>query len=189
MTALLEYLPLLAFGIAYWLGGIYVATATLMVGMTLMLAVVWKLRGALPRVNAISTALVLVFGTATLLLRNVQFIQWKPSVFLWLLGVAFLVSSFVGRQPLAQRLLQPALGGAQRTRRQWLVANAASVLFLAAAGAANLVFAYHTSEAAWVRFKLLGLPAAMFVFMLALMGWLQSRAAQERPGAQLEQDV
>lgn len=179
MLVMLEYLPLVAFGIAYWLYDIYIATATLMIGMSVALLAVWKLRGSLPRVNAISTALVLVFGTATLVLRNVEFIQWKPSVFLWALGVAFLASAFVGKQTLAQRLLQPALAGAQRTRRQWQVANTASVLFLAAAGAANLAFAYHASEAAWVRFKLLGLPVAMFVFMMALAWWLQTRAPLE----------
>ncbi|MGC4027776.1 MAG: inner membrane-spanning protein YciB [Steroidobacteraceae bacterium] len=178
MPALLEYLPLVAFGIAYWLGGLYVATATIMIAMTLTLAVGWKLKGKLPKVSAISTALVLVFGAATLILRNAHFIQWKPSVFLWLLGAAFLASAFIGDQPLAQRLLQPALGHAGHTRRQWLVANTACAVFLAVAGAANLAFAYHYSEAAWVRFKLFGLPAAMFVFLMLQLWWLHSRSPQ-----------
>lgn len=177
MPALLEYLPLVAFGVAYWLGGMYVATATIMVAMTLTLALAWKLKGRLPQVNAISTALVVVFGSATLILRNAQFIQWKPTVFLWLLAVAFIASAFIGSQPLAQRLMQPALGDARRTRGQWLAANAACVLFLAAAGTANLVFAYQTSEATWVRFKLFGLPVAMFGFLMLVLLWLNSRRA------------
>ncbi len=178
MLALLEYLPLVAFGLAYWLDGLYTATATIMVAMTLTLLIAWKVKGQLPKVNAISTALVLVFGTATLILRNAQFIQWKPSVFLWLLAAAFLVSAFVGAQPLAQRLLQPALGEVTRTRRQWLAANWACVVFLLIIGAANLAFAYRFSEATWVRFKLFGLPAAMFVFMLLQVWWLHSRPPQ-----------
>lgn len=180
MLALIEYLPLVAFGIAYWLAGLYAATATIMVAMCITLALAWKIKGQLPRVNAISTALVLVFGAATLILRNAQFIQWKPSVFLWLLALAFLASAFIGVQPLAQRLMQPALGEASCTRRQWLAVNTASILFLLALGAANLAFAYRASEATWVRFKLFGLPVAMFLFMMMALWWLNSRAPRSQ---------
>jgi hypothetical protein len=110
MNALLEFSPLLAFIVAYYLRDIYVATATLMVAMGLLLLADWLLTRRIPRMHLISTALVLVFGSATLILRSPVFIQWKPTIFMWLLAVAFLVSGFIGKQTLAQRLLQPALG-------------------------------------------------------------------------------
>lgn len=182
MQLLLELLPLAAFFVAYrFFGGIYVATATLMVGMTLSLGVLWLRSRKAPAMFAASTALVLVFGAATLVLRNARFIQWKPSIFLWLLAIAFLVSAFVGSQPLAQRMLQPALGDATLPRRDWLRLNHAWVVFGVVTGIANLVLAYHVSEADWVKIKAFGLTAVMFVFILGQTAWLYRRAQSQAP--------
>lgn len=172
MSLLLEYSPLIAFVIAYWQGGIYVATASLMIAMTLMVAITWLWKRRVTTMNLISTALVLVFGSATLLLHNARFIQWKPSVFLWLLGATFLGSVFFGKQTLTQRMLQPVLGDALIERREWLKVNAASVLFCLIAGIANLLVAYRASEATWVKVKVFGLTGAMFLFLLAEVWWL-----------------
>jgi intracellular septation protein len=176
MQLLLEYLPLAAFAAAYFLGGIYVATTTLMVAMVLSLAVLRLRSGKFPPMLTASTILVVLFGAATLILRNARFIQWKPSIFLWLLAIAFLVSAFVGRQPLAQRLMQSALGDVSVERRDWQKVNFAWVVFGTGAGIANIVIAYHASEATWVKAKVFGLTAAMFLFLVAQAMWLNSRA-------------
>jgi intracellular septation protein len=182
MQLLLELLPLAAFLVAYkFFGGIYVATATLMVGMTLSLVVLWLRARKLPAMFAASTALVVLFGAATLILRNARFIQWKPSIFLWLLAIAFLVSTFVGTQPLAQRMLQPALGDVALPRRDWLKLNHAWVVFGLVTGAANLVLAYNVSEAAWVKLKVFGLMGVMIVFSFAQIAWLYRRAQLQAP--------
>jgi intracellular septation protein len=182
MQLLLELLPLAAFLVAYkFYGGIYVATATLMVGMTLSLGVLWLRARKLPAMFAGSTALVLVFGAATLFLRNARFIQWKPSIFLWLLAIAFLASAFVGTQPLSQRMLQPALGDATLPRRDWLKLNTAWVVFGLVTGAANLVLAYNVSEADWVKMKVFGLTGLMFLFVFAQTAWLFRRAQARSP--------
>ena len=47
-----------------------------------------------------------MLGTATLLLHDKRFIQWKPTVLLALTAVAFLGSAVIGRQPLARRMLE-----------------------------------------------------------------------------------
>jgi intracellular septation protein len=184
MQMLLELLPLAAFLVAYkFFGGIYVATATLMVGMTLSLAVLWLRSRKLPAMFAASTALVVLFGAATLFLRNARFIQWKPTIFLWLLAIAFLVSAFVGRQPLAQRLLQPALGEATLLRHDWLKLNNAWVAFGLATGAANLLLAYNVSEADWVKLKVFGLTGVMILFIFAQTVWLYRRAHPQAPAS------
>ena len=81
MQLLLEFLPLAAFAIAYFTGGIYVATTTLMIGMAVSLAILRLRSGKFPPMMTANTALVLLLGAATLILRNTRFIQWKPSAY------------------------------------------------------------------------------------------------------------
>jgi intracellular septation protein len=92
MQALLEFAPLAVFLIAYYAAGIYVATAALMVAMAALLGVDYARGRRVPPMHALSAVLVFAFGTATLLLHNQRFIQWKPTVFFWLASVAFLGS-------------------------------------------------------------------------------------------------
>jgi intracellular septation protein len=182
MQLLLELLPLAAFFIAYkFFGGIYVATATLMACMSLSLAVLWLRARKPPAMFAASTLLVVLFGAATLILHNARFIQWKPTIFLWLMALAFLVSAFVGTQPLAQRMLEPALGEVILPRRDWLKLNYAWVAFGLIVGAANLVLAYRVSEADWVSFKAYGLTGVMILFILGQTAWLFRRAQSQAP--------
>jgi intracellular septation protein len=172
---LLEFFPVAAFGVAYWLGDMYLATMTLMATMVLSLIISWVRTRRIPGIFGASTALVVVFGTATLILRDSRFIQWKASIFLWLLAIAFFVSSFVGKQPLAQRLLQPTLGENQLDRRDWLKLNYAWVLYGLLIGLINILVAYYASESAWVKVKIFGLTGSMFVFMLGQVFWLHKR--------------
>jgi len=176
MQLLLEFLPVLAFLIAYkWYGGIYVATVVLMIGMPLSLAILWLRGRKFPVMFGISTILVVLFGAATLMLRDARFIQWKPTIFLWLLALAFLVSGVVGKQQLAQRLMQQVVGDSPMSRREWLTLNWAWVFYGLIAGAANLYVAFNFSEDIWVDFKLFGLMALMVVFLIGQFVWLNAR--------------
>lgn len=174
---LLEFLPLAAFVVTYkFFGGIYPATATLMVGMVLALAVLWARARRMPRMFAVSTLLVLVFGALTLWLRNAHFIQWKPSILLWLVAVAFLASAFVGRRPLAQLMLEPALAEVARLERaDWLKLNAAWVVYGLVTGTINLVLVYTVSEDVWVDTKIPLIFGSMVLFLAAQMLWLYRR--------------
>jgi intracellular septation protein len=125
---------------------------------------------------------VLLFGAATLVLRSAKFIQWKPSIFLWSMALAFLASSVIGKQTLVERLFTSAVGELKVQPRDWLKANLAWVAFCILAGAANLYVAYNFSEAAWVKIKVFGLSGVMFVFMFLLLLWLHSRG--KAPAAQ-----
>ena len=104
MKQLLEFLPLVLFFTAYQMDGevltvgdwshtfdgIFSATAVLMASSV----IVWLLASALSKHNdrrLMWMALaVVIFGAATLILRDQRFIQWKPTVFNWVLAVVFL---------------------------------------------------------------------------------------------------
>src|SRR5690349_21354976 len=100
MQALTEFAPLVAFFVAYMLGGLYVATAVLMAAMLALVAWDWLRLRRVPPMHSLSAALVLIFGSATLALHNPLFIQWKPTVFFWLVSLAFLGSAWIGERTL-----------------------------------------------------------------------------------------
>lgn len=185
MDSLLELAPVVAFfGTYYFTKDIYTATTVLMVAMALLLAVDYLRTRRIPTLHLVSAVLVFAFGAATLLLHSKKFIQWKPTAFFWLLAVAFLLSNWIGKQPLVQRMLAKSLGTEiQVSPATWRRLNWLSVVFYVAIGALNLFVAFNASESAWVNFKMFGLTGATFVFLALQIGWLMRRAGAE-PSAQ-----
>jgi intracellular septation protein len=180
MKSVLEFAPVAIFGVAYYTHGIYVATAALMVSMLLLLIVDFAWLKKVPTMHALSALLVFVFGTATLVLHNQRFIQWKPTVLFWLVSLAFLGSFWIGERTLTERLFGSALGEpVQVPRGVWARLNALSVLFYAALGGLNLLVAFNASERAWVNFKLFGLTAATVVFAAVQLAWLSRHLPRE----------
>jgi intracellular septation protein len=175
MQTLIGLAPLVAFFVAYKLSGIYVATAALMAVMVLVLAVDWLRERKIPPVHALSAVLVLIFGTATLVLHNSAFIQWKPTVLFWIMALAFLGSFWIGAKTLTERFLATALEDKiSVSPRLWRALNGASVAYYAGVGALNVAVAHYASEATWVNFKLFGLTLLTFAFTAAQVFWITS---------------
>jgi intracellular septation protein len=181
MQALTEFAPLVAFFVAYMLGGLYVATAVLMAAMLALLALDWLRLKRIPPMHSLSAVLVLIFGGATLALHNPLFIQWKPTVFFWLVSLAFLGSAWIGERTLAERLLGATLAEAFGERLRvsavlWRRLNLLWVLFYALLGALNVVVLEYLSERAWAALKLVDV-VLMLIFVASQVMWLAARAA------------
>jgi intracellular septation protein len=124
----------------------------------------------------VTAVVVLVLGTATLLLHDKRFIQWKPTVLLGCAAVAFLVSTFVGSRPLARRMLEGVFSEPlDLSRRLWSVINVAWAGWFAVLAAANIYIAQNFEERIWVNFKVFGITAAMLVFMIPQVIWLSGK--------------
>jgi len=178
MQAVLALAPLVAFFLTYLARGLYVATAVLMAATAALLGIDWLRARRIPPLHALSAMLVLIFGSATLLLHNRLFIQWKASILFWLLSLAFIASFWIGERTLAQRFLGPALEGRMQVSGvSWRWLNGWSALFYALLGGANLAVAYYASERVWVHFKMFGLTLLTFAFVMAQLLWLTARAA------------
>ena len=188
MQFLFELAPVIAFVAAYLIGGIYVATATIMVAMAIMLAVDYLRTRRIPTMHGLSAVLVFVFGAATLILHDIRFIQWKPTVFYWLVSVCLFGSMWIGKQPLLQRLMGAALEGVegenpvQVSDKTWRRANLVCALFYLLLGVANLVVAFNTSEGTWVKSKI-AFIVVLFAFTFAQFFWIM-RQAPQAPSAQ-----
>jgi intracellular septation protein len=132
--------------------------------------------GSFKTMHVVTAGVVLVLGTATLLLHDKRFIQWKPTVLLGLAAVVFLGSSVIGRQPLARRMLEGVftepLDLAPHT---WAVINSVWAAWFAALAAANLYIAQNFSERTWVNFKVVGISVATLIFMIPQVLWLNGK--------------
>ncbi len=177
MQVLFEFLPLILFLGAYLYKGIYFAIGALMVAMPIGFVIKYVRAKKVDKMYMWSTIFLLVFGSAALYFRNADFIYWKPTAFYWAVSIAFLLSLWIGEKPLVRRFLE--LGGELPTEKiapgDWRRLNLVWVVFFAAMGIANIYVAYNFSEQFWVNFKVFGLLAFTFIFMLAQGLWLVSK--------------
>lgn len=165
MRQLLEFVPIALFFIVYqmkgetialgdWsytLDGIFTATAVLMAATVAQVLITWLLTRQLERRLIWLTLAVCIFGGATLVFRNEAFIQWKPTIFNWVLAIVFGGSQFIGDKNLMERTLGSQL---QLPHPIWTRLNLLWVANFLIVGALNLVVAYGFSEETWVSYKL-----------------------------------
>jgi intracellular septation protein len=191
MKQLFDFFPILLFFIVYkfyidlpadWITGvnslfpfmalqageakhaIYLATLTAIVATLVQVAITAVVNKKVEKMHIITLILLLVFGGATLLLKDPVFIKWKPTAINWLFALVFLGSHFIGDKPLVQRMMGHALE--VNDSQVWKRLNVAWILFFIFSGIANLIVAFNFSEDIWVDFKLFGLMGLTLVFVV-----------------------
>lgn len=173
MQLFLDFLPVLAFFIAYKTAGIYIATATLMVAMVLLCLISWLRTRKVSNMMLISTLLAVVLGAATLLMHDSSFVKWKLTVLDWLFALAFwLAPRFLNGQTIVQKML-----GEQISLREthWKQLNWMWIVFFALVGALNVYVLKQFDEATWVNFKLFGTLGLTLVFVVAQGLWMSNK--------------
>lgn len=165
MKQLAEFVPIALFFIVYQLkgtslelggweysfDGIYSATAVLMLATVAQVLLTWAFTRTLERRLLWLLLAVLVFGGATLVFHNQMFIQWKPTIFNWVLALVFGGSQYVGDKNLMERTLGSQI---HLPKPVWSRLNLLWVSNFIIVGGLNLVVAYSFSEEAWVSYKL-----------------------------------
>jgi intracellular septation protein len=174
MQLLLDFLPIIAFYVAYKVSGndIYVATGTLIVAMVLQVAMQWLRHRKVSKMLLVSAALVLVFGGLTIAVHDAVFIKWKITVLMGLSAAAFFASHYVGDKPLVQRMVGDAF---ELPRRDWLTLSWIWIGYFVVLATSNLYVAYHYAENVWVNFKMYGSLALLAVFFAVQFAWLWKR--------------
>lgn len=164
MKLLADFFPIVVFVVAYFVSdSIFVATVWLMAATSLYLAIGWFFFRRLDRIYFFTFLLLLIFGGATLILRDPRLIQLKPTIATWLMAIIFYASNFIGRKPLIEKVLGsrmelPSLAW-RRLTEMWAV-------FFLVSGAVNLFVVMSFSEAFWVSFKLYGQLILTLIFIV-----------------------
>jgi intracellular septation protein len=179
MQLFIDFLPVIIFFVAYKLYGMYVATAAIIVAMTIQIAAQWFIQRKVNKMLLISGILVAALGGITLALRDPLFIQWKPTIVNWLFAAAFLGSRYIGQKTLIERLMGHAI---QLDTALWRQLNLVWVANFVVLGAANLYVVYNFSEETWVNFKLFGIFGITFLTAIGQAVWISSRTSQQPHG-------
>ncbi len=186
MQLLFDFLPVIAFFVAYKFANIYVATVVIIVATVIQVSIHWLRTRRVNPMHVVSAGLVLVFGGLTLWIRDSAFIMWKPTVVNWLFAAAFLVSLWrrFGDRPLIQRLMSATDAEFELSSVLWRQLNWMWIGFFALMGAANLAVFHYFDEATWVNFKLFGMLGLTLVFIVAQGFWISSRAqSHDKPAS------
>ena len=177
MKLLTDLFPVILFFIAfkvadiYWATGVAIAATVVQVGWALA-------RGRkVANMQWTSLAIIVVFGGATLLLRDETFIKWKPTVLYWLAGAAFL-----GGLAFGKNLIKAVMSeGIELPEDVWTRLCIAWGVFFLAKGALNLWVAYTFSTDTWVNFKLFGGMGLIIAFVIAQAFWLARYIPDDEP--------
>lgn len=168
MKLLFDFFPVILFFVAFKIQGIYVATAAAIVATIVQVGWVLARRRKVSNMQWMSLAIIVVFGGATLLLRDETFIKWKPSVLYWLAGTVFLGGLAFGTN-LVKAVMSEGITMPEHAWTKLCLAWGAFFLFK---GTLNLWVAYNFDTDTWVNFKLFGGMGLMLAFVLAQAFWM-----------------
>ncbi|UOO81522.1 septation protein A [Uruburuella testudinis] len=176
MKILSDLIAVILFFVTYSLTkNIVWATAVAVVIGVLQAAFSWFKYKKLDTMQWVGLILIVVFGGATIVLRDARFIMWKPTLLFWFGALALAVSHLMNKNGLK------AMMGKELALDDgiWRKLTAAWVVFLLVMGLVNLAVAYTLTEAQWVNYKLFGSTALMIIFFLGQGMYLSRHLPQE----------
>lgn len=176
MKFFFDFFPIIVFYVAYKMYDIYVATGAIIVATAIQVGFTMIRHKRVEKMHLITLGLVVVFGGATLYLKDPEFIKWKVSVVNWLFAIVFLASQYIGERNLIQRMMQQAITVPNAI---WKKLNLGWALFFAGMGFLNLYIFKHFPESTWVNFKVYGLLGLTIAFVILQAFYLSRHIVEE----------
>jgi len=181
LRPLVDYGPLAAFFVVYWLAGLTAATVAIMAATAVALTLAFAIERRIPPMPLVTAAIVGVFGGLTLWLHDDTFIKMKPTI-VQLIFAAVLLGGLFFKRPL----LKPLLGTAwPLDDAGWNKLTLRFALFFLAMAALNEVVWRTQSTDFWVTFKVFGIMALTFVFAASQVFFMRAHM----PAADDEDDA
>ncbi len=181
MKLLFDLFPVILFFVAFKFQGIYAATAVAIAATVAQVGYVLARGRKVSNMQWMSLVIIVLFGGATLLLRDETFIKWKPSVLYWLAGGVFLGGLAFGTN-LIKAVMSEGIAMPEEAWTKLCIAWGAFFLFK---GTLNLWVAYTFDTDTWVNFKLFGGMGLMLAFVVAQAFWISRYLPDEdeaKPG-------
>jgi intracellular septation protein len=179
MKLLFDFFPIVIFFIGYKLFGIYTATAIAMIA-SLFQVIFHRLKHQrYEKLHLISLGLIFILGGATLFFHNPWFIKWKPTGIYWLSSIVFICSTYIGKKPLIQKMMESNVSLPERI---WRRLNFAWALYFIFMGILNLYVAYYYDTDFWVNFKLFGGAGCMLLFVFFQALYLTKHSIEQPSG-------
>jgi intracellular septation protein len=176
MKFLFDLFPVILFFVTFKIYGIFAATAVAIAATFGQIGWVWYRHRKVDKMLWISLVIIVIFGSATLILQDETFIKWKPSVLYWLFAAALLIAHAVFKKNLIRAMMQEQIILPDQI---WARLNASWAMFFALMGAANLYVAFNYSTETWVNFKLFGFMGLMLAFVL-LQGLMLAKYMEDK---------
>ncbi|CDG21315.1 putative intracellular septation protein [Xenorhabdus poinarii G6] len=177
MKQLLDFLPLVVFFVVYKMYDIFYASGALIAATGLALAITYFMYRKVEKAALITFAMVTLFGTLTLAFHSDLFIKWKVTVIYGIFSLVLLVSQWVMKKPLIQRMLGKEL---KLPDFAWNRLNMAWAIFFIACALANIYVAFWLPQDVWVNFKVFGLTALTLVFTVVSMVYIYRYLPREQ---------
>ena len=153
MKILIDFFPILLFFGAFKTYDIYIGTGVLMAATVVQMALIYGIDRKLQAMHKVTLALVLIFGTLTLVLHDDRFIKWKPTVLYAAMAIGLAVAVWLLKKNFLKMLLGSQMALPEPVWRRLNVVWVGYCLFMALINA--YVAAYYSTED-WVNFKLWG---------------------------------
>jgi intracellular septation protein len=155
--------------------GIFTATAVFIPAVLVTLAIGYALTRHLPAMPLITAIVVVVFGGATLVLQDEQFIKLKPTIIYLLFGGVLLGGLAFGK-PLLGMVFDSVF---HLTDEGWRKLTLRWALFFLVLAVLNEVVARTQTTDFWVSFKVFGVVPLTFIFGALQYPLLTKYAAPE----------
>ncbi|WP_332878605.1 septation protein A [Massilia sp. S19_KUP03_FR1] len=147
-------------------GPIMLATVVVIVA-TVCQILYLKLRGQ--KVDAmlwVTASIIVIMGSLTIYLHDENFIKWKPTILYWVMALMLAFTQFVLNKNMMRQVMEQQI---KLPEPIWARLGLAWIVFFTVIGAINLVVAYVIYAGnldAWVNFKVYGITALFFVFII-----------------------
>tara|TARA_B100000686_G_scaffold194495_1_gene201432 strand:- start:409 stop:954 length:546 start_codon:yes stop_codon:yes gene_type:complete len=163
MKFIFDLFPVILFFLVFKLYDIYAATAVAIVATGMQIVWVWFRHHKVEKMQWVSLVIIVIFGSATLILKDETFIKWKPTVLYWIFTSALIISQALFKKNLIRAMLGTKISLPDKI---WRNLNASWAAFFVLMGLINLYVAFNYSTDTWVNFKLFGATGLMLIFVV-----------------------
>ena len=182
----IDYLPLIAFFVAYKFQGVFVGTGVFMAAIVIAVIVSRLKLGHVTPMLWLSAVLVIGFGGLTIWFHDARFIQLKVTL-IYMLFSAILAGGLIVGRPMLKYLLQAAFEGLDE--RGWLILSRNWAIFFAGMAVVNELLRANLSFDAWLTIKTWGITAASLAFGAANVPMLLKHGLGRDQAAAIEEPL